>query len=479
MLDVIIVGSGLAGLFCAYKLVKFTRNILIISKGSLNISNSYWAQGGIAAVVNDNDSIENHYKDTIRAGDGLCDEARVKDLIIKGREIVLDLINENAPFDKVEDELSLSIEGGHSIARVLHAGGIQTGKNLVEFIYNKLKSEINILENTKLLDLISKDKRVFGVVVQRDNEIFKIYSKFVVLATGGASGLYIRTTNAYTSTGEAIFIAYKNSAILENLEFIQFHPTVFFAPDNSRVLISEALRGDGAILLNEKNERFIDERETRDKVSRAIVNQKQVFIYAKHLNKKLLLEKYSYLYNILKLYGYDLLKDKIPVKPAAHYFIGGIKSDLNGKTNINGLYAIGECASSRVHGANRLASNSLLECIVMGTLCAVDISENLDKVKFQSLEYKSIKEIPEITQYEREILDNFAFIIRDGESLRNSINKIKNENLIKLILQFALKREESRGVHYRLDFPEKDEKFLGYFYIKDGEIGFEPKNFKT
>ncbi|MEO0179349.1 MAG: FAD-dependent oxidoreductase, partial [candidate division WOR-3 bacterium] len=297
MVDVIIVGSGLAGLFCAYKLLKFTKNILIISKGSLNISNSYWAQGGIAAVVSNNDSIENHYEDTIKAGDGLCDEERVKNLIKYGREIVLELINENAPFDKIQDELSLSIEGGHSVARILHAGGIQTGKNLVDFIYNKIKNHINILENTTLLDLIKKEQRIYGIVVQRDNEIFKIYSKFVVLATGGASGLYVRTTNPYTSTGEAMFIAYKNSVILENLEFVQFHPTVFFAPDNSRILITEALRGDGAILLNEKNERFVNEKDTRDKVSRAIVEQKQVYIYAGHLDKNLLLEKYNYLYN--------------------------------------------------------------------------------------------------------------------------------------------------------------------------------------
>jgi L-aspartate oxidase len=476
MVDVIIVGSGLAGLFCAYKLLKFTKNILIISKGSLNISNSYWAQGGIAAVVSNNDSIENHYEDTIKAGDGLCDEERVKNLIKYGREIVLELINENAPFDKIQDELSLSIEGGHSVARILHAGGIQTGKNLVDFIYNKIKNHINILENTTLLDLIKKEQRIYGIVVQRDNEIFKIYSKFVVLATGGASGLYVRTTNPYTSTGEAMFIAYKNSVILENLEFVQFHPTVFFAPDNSRILITEALRGDGAILLNEKNERFVNEKDTRDKVSRAIVEQKQVYIYAGHLDKNLLLEKYNYLYNVLKLYGYDLLKDKIPVKPAAHYFIGGIQTDLIGKTNLENLYAIGECASSRVHGANRLASNSLLECIVMGKLCAMDISEKLSKVKIENVEYKSNLEIPQITQEEREILDNFGFIIRDGESLKNAINKIKNENLIKLILTFALKREESRGVHYRIDFPNKNEKFLGYFYIKDNEIGFERKS---
>ncbi len=472
MIDVIIVGSGLAGLFCAYKLLRFTKNIMIISKGSINLSNSYWAQGGIAVALSSEDSVENHYNDTIKAGDGLCDEKRVRRLVEIGREVVMELLDEGAPFDREEDEISLSIEGGHSVARILHAGGVQTGKNLIEFIYSRIKN-INILENTNLLDLIVKNNKVFGIVAQRNSDIFKIYSKFVVLATGGASGLYIRTTNPYTSTGEGMFIAYKNGAILENLEFVQFHPTVFFAPDNSKILISEAIRGDGAILLNENNERFVNERDTRDKVSRAIISQKEVYLYAGNLDKKLIFEKYAYLYNILKIYDYDLTKDKIPIKPAAHYFIGGIKTDLDGETNIENLYAIGEVASTRVHGANRLASNSLLECLVMASLCANSISKKLNKVKVKEIDYKKVFEINEVKLEEREILDEFAFIIRDGEKLKRALRKMKSNNLIRLILEFALRREESRGVHYRLDFPNKNDKFLGYFYVKNDQIDFE------
>ncbi len=472
MTDAIIVGSGLAGLFCAYKLFKFTKNIIVISKGSINLSNSYWAQGGIAAALSGKDSIENHYNDTIKAGDGLCDGERVRKLVEIGREVVLELLDEEAPFDREEDEISLSIEGGHSVARVLHAGGVQTGKNIIEFIWNKVK-HVNILENTKLLDLIVKNNRVFGVVVQRDSDIFRIHSKFVVLATGGASGLYLRTTNPYTSTGDGMFIAYKNGAILENLEFVQFHPTVFFAPNGSRILISEAIRGDGAILLNENNERFVNEKDTRDKVSRAIISQKEVYLYAGNLDKDFLLKKYAYLYNILKIYGYDLTKDKIPIKPAAHYFIGGIKTNLDGQTNIKNLYAIGETASTRVHGANRLASNSLLECLVMANLCANSISKKLNKIKAKEVDYKKSFEITELKLEERKILDEFAFIIRDGEKLNRAIKEMKSNNLIRLILEFALKREESRGVHYRFDFPNKNDKFLGYFYVKDGQIDFE------
>ena len=474
MADIIIVGAGLAGLFCAYRLSKITKNIILITKGSLKLSNSYWAQGGIAVALSDNDSVEKHYNDTIKSGDSLCDEENVKKLVQIGREIVMELLNENFPFDKENDELSFSIEGGHSVKRVLHSGGIQTGKNIIEFLHQKLH-DLNILENTKLMDLIVKDNRVFGVVVQRDNEIFNIYSKFVVLASGGASGLYLRSSNPWTSTGEVMFIAYKNGATLENLEFIQFHPTVFFAPDNSRILISEAIRGDGAILLNEKNERFVDEKSTRDKVSREVALQKEVYLYAGNLKKEMIFQKYNYLYNILKFYGYDLTKDKIPVKPAAHYFIGGIKSDLNGKTDIENLYAIGECASTRVHGANRLASNSLLECIVMAHLSSLDISNNLNNVKIKEVEFKRDFYDVKISFEERKILDEFCFVVRNGEELKKAIEKISSENLIKLILNFALLREESRGVHYRKDFPNKNDKFLGYFKIKNGEINFEKK----
>lgn len=473
-MDVIIVGSGISGLFCAYKLSKFTKNILIVSKGSINLSNSYWAQGGIAVAISDKDSLEFHYKDTIKAGDGLCDEERVKKLVSIGKEVILELIEENAPFDKDNDEISLSIEGGHSIARIIHSGGIQTGKNLINYLIQNLK-DVNFLENTRLLDLIVKNNRVYGVILQRDNEIFRIYSKFVILATGGASGLYLRTTNPYTSTGDAMFIAYKNGLTLENLEFIQFHPTVFFAPDNSKILISEAIRGDGAILLNEKNERFIDEKETRDKVSRAIALQNEVYLYAGNINKKLILEKYGYLYYILKLYGYDLKKDKIPIKPAAHYFIGGIKTNLNGATEIENLYAIGEVSSTRIHGANRLASNSLLECLVMAKLCAMDISKKLKKVKIREIRYNEDIESYYISEEERKLLDEYCFILRDGNKLKDALKKIKNESLIKYIFEFALRREESRGVHYRIDFPSKDDKFLGYFQLKKGEITLEKK----
>lgn len=474
MTDVVIVGTGLAGLFCAYRLSRITKNIILITKGNLKLSNSYWAQGGIAAALSNDDSVEKHYNDTIKSGDELCDEANVKKLVQIGREIVYELLTDNFPFDREDDELSFSMEGGHSVKRVLHSGGIQTGKNIIEFLYRKLY-DLNVLENTKLLDLIVKDNRVFGVVVQRDNEIFSIYSKFVVLASGGASGLYLRSSNPWTSTGEVMFIAYKNGATLENLEFIQFHPTVFFAPDNSRILITEALRGDGAILLNEKNERFVDEKSTRDKVSREVALQKEVYLYAGNLNRDIILQKYYYLYNILKFYGYDLTKDKIPIKPAAHYFIGGIKAELNGRTDIENLYAIGECASTRVHGANRLASNSLLECIVMAHLCSIDISNNFNKVKIKEVEPKRDFHDIRISLEDRKILDEFCFVIRDGEELKNAIEKISSENLIKFILNFALLREESRGVHYRKDFPNKNEKFLGYFRIKNGEIIFHKK----
>jgi len=474
MTDIVIVGTGLAGLFCAYRLSKITRNIILITKGSLKLSNSYWAQGGIAVALSNNDSIEKHYNDTLISGDDLCDEENVKKLVQIGREIIYELLNENFPFDKEDDELSFSIEGGHSVRRVLHSGGIQTGKNIIEFLYRKLY-DLNVLENTELLDLIVSDNKVFGVVVQRDNEIFNIYSKFVVLASGGASGLYLRSSNPWTSTGEAMFIAYRNGATLENLEFIQFHPTVFFAPDNSRILISEAIRGDGAILINEKNERFVDEKLTRDKVSRKVVLQKEVYLYAGNLKKEIIFQKYNYLYNILKFYGYDLTKDKIPVKPAAHYFIGGIKAELNGRTDIENLYAIGECTSTRVHGANRLASNSLLECIVMAHLCSLDISNHFDDVKIKEVKPKRNFYDVKIPFEDRKILDEFCFIIRDGEELEKAIKSISSENLIKLILSFALLRKESRGVHYRRDFPNKNDKFLGYFRIKNGEINFYKK----
>jgi len=492
--DTIVVGSGLAGLTAAYHASK-NGNVAIITKSQLDISNSYYAQGGIASVTASEDSFESHIQDTLVAGRELCDLDAVEILVTEGQQCVQELIKLGMQFDKDNGDYVLGLEGGHSHRRILHAGGDATGKGLTLFMLNRVKEQANIsaFEYTTVVDLLVDHQICTGVhafdFVTGKNVIFR--AKATIIATGGLSRIYDRSTNPHTATGDGIALAYNVGAKLSDIEFIQFHPSALYIPGEDAFLISEAVRGEGAWLLNTDGERFmldihpLAELAPRDVVAHAIYNQLQshhtdfVYLSLKHLNPELIKSRFSTIYHTLLKYNIDLTSDLLPVSPAAHYMVGGIQTDLSGETNIAGLFACGEVASTGVMGANRLASNSLLECLVFGKR----VAEKANSGKVVSIELSEINIIhvdPENENYFLEtknriasLMSRKAGIVRSGEKLQEAIDeinaikkqlpkKISEYNLLKikhiadictLICESALIRTESRGGHNREDYP--------------------------
>ncbi len=498
--DYIIIGSGLAGLYTGAYASKFGK-VALLTKSTIEISNTYWAQGGIAAVVTEEDNVDLHVADTLEAGRGLCDKDAVEVLVEDGHVRILDLIEMGMAFDTENGKLALGLEGGHSKRRILHAGGDATGKKVVEFLkhYIKENKNIEIFENTFVYDLLKQNEKCVGVKAFNgvDKINYTILAKGTVIATGGASGIFSKTTNPRTSTGDGIFLAYNAGADLADMEFIQFHPTVYHSTNKKSFLISEAVRGEGAYLVTEELNRFmleidkLAELAPRDVVAKAIFNKikegKKVYLTLKHLNFEKIKNRFSTIYAELKNYGLDLTSDLIPVEPAAHYFVGGIKTDINGATNVKGLYAIGESASTGVHGANRLASNSLLECLVFGKRGIDKINSEINDINFNSstenedifaddnsfLEYEELKEKIAL------LMTNNCGILRTKNELDEALNKIKEykksisytknefnsfrkEMIIKvaeLIISSANERKESRGGHNRKDYPLESKDF--------------------
>ncbi len=477
--DILVIGSGIAGLFCAITLKNLKLNPILITRG---IGNTYYSQGGIAAVVSKEDSTAWHVLDTLRAGRNLGDVKNIEVLAQEGPNRIVDLELYGVNFDKKEDgTFETTIEGGHSYKRVLKVKDY-TGKAIYEALFKKAKElDITILEG-ELLEIITQDNALVGCVIEQNNDLVFWRSKFLVLATGGAASMYSHTSNPLKTRADVIGVALRRGFLIENPEFIQFHPTVF---ENTNLLISEAVRGEGGILVNQNNERFINELEPRDVVARAIYKEilkgNKVYLDMRGL-KVDIKSRFPTIYNFLIEHNVDPYKDLVPITPAAHYYIGGIRTDENGETTVDGVYAIGEVASTRVHGANRLASNSLLEGVVFGYRAAYSIA--LSKRGFKLLKAKnqrnSIKDIDCQEYFEniKDIMWKYAGLERDEEGLSYAIKKIKD--IIKICtlakptkknkiifdvglsayatLQGALKRRESRGSHFRKDFPyEKDE----------------------
>ena len=514
--DFVIIGSGLAGLAAAYYASAYG-NVAIITKAEVDVSNSYYAQGGIAAVLSDEDSIEDHINDTLEAGRGLCDYTPVKTLVSEGRERVLELIELGMQFDKENGEIVLGLEGGHSKRRILHSGGASTGRDLTKFMVKKVqeKSNIKAYEHTKAVDLIIEDGVCSGLraICFDDMSTIIFKTNVVILGTGGLSRLYQRSTNPYTATGDGIALAWKSDVELVDMEFIQFHPSALMIPGKDAFLLSEAIRGEGAYLLNKDHERFMVDKHPlaelapRDTVAKAIYNQMKidnspnVFLSLRHLDEEYIKKRFSAIYEKVLEMGLDITKELIPIAPAAHYMVGGIKTGINAETNIPGLWAIGEVASTGVMGANRLASNSLLECLVFG-------KRSIDHAKdFISKPKKEIKPEKIIYNYENtdvflkykneisDIMSNSVCLVRDKEGLEKAVTRLKeiheefrnntNEyNLAKinnlanigfLIARSALIREESRGGHNREDFPEANSKFkMHIVQQRNQEPKFEP-----
>ncbi|MEX2463354.1 MAG: L-aspartate oxidase [Balneolaceae bacterium] len=499
--DFLIVGSGVAGLYAAYNASKYGK-VILVTKSGLADSSSYWAQGGIAAVLQSDDTFSKHINDTYTSGRHFGNIDAIELMIKEGAKEVQQLIDLGMPFDELNNHLEFGLEGGHSIRRILHAGGASTGQVLIDFLLRLIceSENIEVIDQAFVYQLIvdKMDKNCKGadVYLHQNNEQVRIFSKAVILATGGYSGLYSRTTNPHTSTGDGLWLSLETGAKLKDLEFIQFHPTAFYSEIGDSFLISEALRGEGAILLNHSGERFMEgfhqkELSPRDVVSREIYFQIEksevdyVFLDLRHIEPNGLRKKYVELMSKIESKGLDISKDLIPVSPAAHYCIGGVETDMHGHTSVHGLYACGEVANTGVHGANRLASNSLLECLVFGKRAAVHAFE---KFSTRNVNEGKISERPLTTlivdrQNEdhfihlkksvSELLNKSAGICRSEPNLKDALSQIRsmkkridksgdqNEyyllrsrgilEISKQIIQSALNRSESLGVHNRVD----------------------------
>jgi len=502
--DVIIIGSGIAGVYTALQTDKNVK-VAVITKETLDISNSVLAQGGIAVSLDKDDSPECHFKDTIYAGAGLCNEETVWALVSEAAENIDILCRYGVNFDRAENnKLALSREGAHSKNRIVHTGDA-TGKEVCDtLIHALLKHEnVKIYERTFAIDIIAENRKCIGLLTfMEDLNGFKLFlSESVVCASGGYGQLYYNTTNPPVATGDGIALAYRAGLRLMDLEFIQFHPTVLCHPENRSFLISEAVRGEGAVLLNAKGERFMPsyhpmaELAPRDVVSRAIFQEIQktrsshVFLDISHKDREYVENRFPTIYRTCMQYGIDITKDKIPVAPAAHYSMGGIMTDAYGRTGIDGFYACGEAACNGIHGANRLASNSLLEGLVFGRRIAIEVSNrvlngtkhktvapellNVEKVSSEPLENVNVLKLKL-----RKLMTEKVGIVRDEENLQEAMKRVlemKQEisgkayttieqwefvnmlTLAELVIKSALMRKESRGAHYRSDYPQTDD----------------------
>jgi L-aspartate oxidase len=520
--DVLVIGGGVAGLRAAIAAAETGADVLLLAKDTVEQSNTWYAQGGIAAVLQPLDSVAAHIKDTEDVGVGLCDENAVRVTVEEGPKRVVELLSWGANFDKQAGnayDLAFGLEGGHSYARILHAYGDATGKELATTLINKVRSleTIRISENTFAIDLITHENRCVGVLALIDGNVQVIWARQTILASGGAGQLYRESTNPKIATADGHAMAYRAGATLADMEMVQFHPTTLYVAGSSRALITEAVRGEGAHLLDRNGHRFMPdyhrdgELAPRDVVARAIVEQirktnfTHVFLDVRHLEPEKFKARFPQLAQLCEQFEINSSKDFIPIHPATHYMIGGVDVDIIGRTTLAGLYAIGEASCSGLHGANRLASNSLLEGLVFGARAGEDAARQarLNKVNFpQDLEHKispSSKtelDVADVKSSLRSVMWRNAGIERTSERLtetreiiafwsRYVMDKTFNpaetgqemagtetgtgavsiagwelQNMLTvcfLITAAAYTRTESRGAHYRLDFPDRDD----------------------
>ncbi|QHW32128.1 L-aspartate oxidase [Paenibacillus rhizovicinus] len=497
--DVIVIGAGIAGLFTAIK-ASDDNEVLMITKKSLLDSNTRYAQGGIAAVISEDDSPAYHRQDTLIAGAGLCSAEAVDVLVHEGTMGVEDLVRMGTKFDVENGEFALTKEGAHSQRRILHANGDATGFEIVRALSEKAVANprIEVWDDHFVIDLITDDNVCVGALVQKpDGQRLIVRGKATILCSGGTGQLYRYTTNPEVATGDGIAMAYRAGADIRDMEFVQFHPTSLCYPGAPRFLISEAVRGEGAVLRNIRGERFMEkyheqlELAPRDVVARAIVSEMEatkstfVFLDVTHESADMVRHRFPNIYEFCLNFGLDLTTDWIPVAPAAHYMMGGVKTDLNGETNLSRLFACGECSSTGVHGANRLASNSLSEAIVFGRriverinsltpLDEGDIHLHMDSLArseapIQAVVEKRLKLQKIMVRYAglnrnahglikgAEELNRLSSIFRSVISKREEYEFANLLTCAMLTTKGAITREESRGAHSREDFPERDD----------------------
>ncbi|MEZ6142959.1 MAG: L-aspartate oxidase [Zavarzinella sp.] len=510
--DILIIGAGIAGTRAALE-IPDSLQVMVLSKDSIRESNSTYAQGGIAGVISPEDTFEKHIEDTHIAGAGLCDPEIVETVIREAPQQINDLIRFGVNFDLENGELALTREGGHSHRRIVHALGDATGHEVMRALIHCVRERPNLVieGNAFLLDLLTHDGQCVGAIIHKTGiGNVLVWAKAVILTSGGCGMVYRETTNPPIATGDGIAAAYRAGAEVRDMEFMQFHPTVLYVAGSSRTLISEAVRGEGAYLRDVNGERFMlkeDDRAElapRDVVSQAIfrcmeaTRHPNVYLDLSHLPHERVIERFPGIRRACAEFGLDITRDWIPVRPGAHYMVGGVSVDLNARTTIPGLWAAGEVSASGLHGANRLASNSLIEGLVYGTRAATDAVRSCENFPFRlplplsHLLSRRTKEqsidIDDMTNALRSMMVRHMGIVRERKRMQDAHRDVEFwskyaleqefheqrgwelQNLLtvaQLMIQGALAREESRGTHFRADFPKRnDEQWIRHIAMK-------------
>jgi L-aspartate oxidase len=515
--DFIIIGAGIAGLRAAIELANAGR-VVVLAKREVKDSATQLAQGGIATALSDEDEISLHLQDTLNAGDGLCNSEAARVLVEEAPERIEELIEWGTQFDREGTKLTFGREGAHSRNRILHAHGDSTGREILRALVGKAKTlkHVSVCEFEFTTDLCIEDGRVCGLdVINSSGETGHIAASSVLLASGGMGQLYRNTTNPSVATGDGVAMAFRAGAEVSDMEFIQFHPTALYLKNAPRFLLSEALCGEGAYLRNLEMHRFMPkyhpmgELALRDVVARAIVHELEVspakdpvvYLDLTHLKSSHVKAHFPRIYSTCLQYNIDITTDLIPIRPAAHYAMGGVRTNLEGRASLPALYAAGEAAATGVHGANRLASNSLLEGLVFGARAGRKMRDELRrgpaKARIKPREAYSNGPVDagleELVREMQELMWDKVGIVRDGARLKHAISHLEQlaprvarpktrrsyeasniHTAALLVARSALAREESRGAHYRTDFPAHDDKkFLKHSVVKGERTWFE------
>ena len=506
--DYVVIGAGVAGMRAAIELARAGR-VLVVAKDSLHESSSEYAQGGIAVALSDEDNVCLHEADTLVAGDGLCNPDAVRTLVGEGPDEIRRLIDWGAEFDRSGGRLDFAREGAHSRSRVLHSHGDSTGREIARALYQVAAALPNVTFRgfSAVADLLFEDGRVAGAVAidDRSGTAIPLLARGVLLATGGLGRVYADTTNPDVATGDGVAMAWRAGARISDIEFVQFHPTALHVEGAPRFLLSEALRGEGARLLNSRGERFmvgvhpLAELAPRDVVSRAIVEEMRregaPHVYLDLSGRgDFVRKRFPRIHATCLKIGIDLDLQPAPVCPAAHYAMGGVWTDLYGRTTLDGLWAAGEVASTGVHGANRLASNSLLEGVVYGARASRDMVAAALPEPPRRVGLPSFEEIPGSVQDLRRLAGHLCGIVRSGAGLQEALRRLAafetrpaaapsraalefraTRTVVELIARCALARRESRGAHRRIDYPEKLQEFQKHSMIsrRHAEVRFE------
>lgn len=521
--DVLIIGGGLAGLRAAMA-VDPRLSALVITKDGIEQSNSVYAQGGIAAVLDPNDRLEDHVEDTLVAGGALCDRSIVEAVVGDAPHRITELIQWGTKFDRVGDRLALGREGGHSHERIAHALGDATGREVMRAVTQRVRQmpNIHVWEKTFTVDLLTDDHGCCGALVWNSQHgKTLVWAKQTVLCTGGAGQLYRETTNPEVATGDGVAIAFRAGAELRDLEFVQFHPTVLYIAGSGRHLITEAMRGEGALLVDRHGHRFMPDYDPRaelaprDVVSLAIVSQMEktrhpnVYLDLTHLDAQMVRTRFPGINAVCSDFNLDITHDRIPVRPGAHYIMGGVTVDRDGQTCVPGLWAAGEVSCTGLHGANRLASNSLLEALVYGARAGEGASHEAAKIRdtFSALRLQnsSVKpsteplDLADIRNSLKSLMWRNCGVRRDAEGLHEAAENMDRwcryvlprqfadphgwelQNMLcfgRLIIEAALKRQETRGSHFRTDFPSVDDaqwcRHLTFHRSSSGSVRMTP-----